>query len=63
MHAAPLRLQRILLQLQKYDFEIVHVPGKSIPVADTLSRLSDEYPELFEGLDVHVDSVMASIFD
>ena len=47
MHAAPPRLQRLLLQLQKYDFEIVHVSGKLIPVADTLSRkfLPDEYPD------------------
>ncbi|KAK7107442.1 hypothetical protein V1264_015374 [Littorina saxatilis] len=36
--AAPPRLQRMLLQLQKYSLKIVHVPGKSIPVADTLSR-------------------------
>ena len=38
--AAPPRLQRMLLQLQKYDLKIVHVPGKNIPVADTLSRQS-----------------------
>ena len=36
--AAPPRLQRMLLQLQKYDIKIIHVPGKKIPVADTLSR-------------------------
>ncbi|XP_046570037.1 uncharacterized protein LOC124278358 [Haliotis rubra] len=36
--AAPARLQRMLLQLQKYDLRIVHVAGKDIPVADTLSR-------------------------
>ena len=38
--AAPPRLQRMLLQLQKYDLKIIHVPGKNIPVADTLSRQS-----------------------
>ena len=38
--AAPPRLQRMLLQLQKYDLKITHVPGKHIPVADTLSRQS-----------------------
>ena len=36
--AAPPRLQRMLLQLQRYDLKIIHVPGKKIPVADTLSR-------------------------
>ena len=35
---APPRLQRMLLQLQKYDLEVIHVPGKDIPVSDTLSR-------------------------
>ena len=32
----PPRLQRMLLHLQKYDLHVVHVPGKNIPVADTL---------------------------
>lgn len=36
--AAPPRLQRMLLQLQNYRLNIVHTPGKNIPVADTLSR-------------------------
>ena len=38
LSVAPPRLQRMLLQLQKYDLHVVHVPGKNIPVADTLSR-------------------------
>ena len=63
LHSAPPRLQRMLLQLQKYDIEIIHVSGKSIPLADTLSRkfLPDTYPELCEGMDIHVHSVMANI--
>ena len=37
--AAPLlRLQRVLLRLQKYDLRVVHVRDKDIPVVDTLSR-------------------------
>ena len=36
--AAPPRLQRMILQLQKYDFTITHCPGKEIPVADTLKE-------------------------
>ena len=32
---APARLQRMILQLQRYNFKLVHVPGKQIPVADT----------------------------
>ena len=36
--AALPRLQCMLLQLQKYSLRIIHVPGKNIPMADTLSR-------------------------
>ena len=59
LSAAPLRLQRMLLQLQKYDIEVKHLSEKSIPVADTLSRhyLTDTYPELSDGLDVHVHTI------
>ena len=35
---APPRIQRMLLRLQKYDFELVFTPGTTILVADTLSR-------------------------
>lgn len=63
LSAAPLRLQRILLQLQRYDLEIRHVSGRDLPVADTLSRkfMPDTYPELSEGLDLHVHTVMSTI--
>ena len=36
--SAPKRLQRMLLQLQKYDLEVVYKPGKELYIADTLSR-------------------------
>ncbi|GBN21125.1 Retrovirus-related Pol polyprotein from transposon 17.6 [Araneus ventricosus] len=32
------RLQRLLLCLQRYSFKLIHVPGKYLAVADTLSR-------------------------
>lgn len=35
---APKRLQRMMLRLQRYSFNIVYKPGKSIPIADCLSR-------------------------
>ena len=37
LHAAPARLQRMLLHMQPYDIEVKHLPGKDIPVPDTLS--------------------------
>ena len=61
--SAPPRLQRILLQLQRYDLEIRFVSGVNIPVADTLSRkfLSDTYPELSDGLDLHIHTIISTI--
>lgn len=63
LHVAPPRLQRMLLQLQKYDIDLYHSPGKDIPVADALSRksLPDTYPEYAKGLDTHVHSVMRDL--
>lgn len=42
---SPLRLQRMRLRLQGYDFEVKYKPGKELYIADTLSRdsmLDDE---------------------
>lgn len=36
--SAPPRLQRMLLRLQKYTFDLRYKPGKQLVVADTLSR-------------------------
>ena len=38
IHAAPKRLQRMLLRLQKYDIELQYKRGKEIHIADALSR-------------------------
>ena len=63
LHSAPPRIQRMLLQLQKYDLHIEFVKGTSIPLADTLSRkfLPNTYPDLSEGLDLHVHSVISNL--
>jgi len=50
LHNAPPRLQRMMLSLQKYDFELVYLAGKENILADTLSRAhladtSEEVPE------------------
>ena len=37
--AAPVRLQRMLLQLQQYDMTITYRPGKEMLLADALSCL------------------------
>ena len=36
--STPKRLQRMMLQVQKYDFEVVYKRGQKMYVADTLSR-------------------------
>ena len=38
IHAAPPRLQCMLLRLQKYDYIIQYTPGKDMVLADMLSR-------------------------
>ena len=35
---APKRLQRMLLQLQRYSFDLTYKPGSRLVIADTLSR-------------------------
>ena len=39
IHAAHLRLQRMLLQIQGYNFNVKYRPGKTMVLADTLTRL------------------------
>ena len=61
--AALLRLQRMLLQLQKYIL-VRHVSGKDIPVSDYLSRQSrnDTDQKMIEGLDLHVHVIRKQLF-
>ena len=40
IHAAPPRLQHMLLRLLKYDYTLQYIPGKDMVLADRLSRLS-----------------------
>ena len=53
----------MLLNLQQYDIDLVFVPGKDIPLADTLSRnfLPDTCPEIAVDIDTHVHSVMSNM--
>ena len=54
---APPRIARMLLHIQKYNAQIKYVPGKDIPVADALSRISSCHNEAFQGLDVSVHEI------
>ena len=58
---APPRIQRFLLRLHRYDFQIEYAPGKTVVVADTLSRafLPNNSPEITEDeMKCHIHVVM-----
>ena len=61
---APARIQRFLLRLQRYSFDMQYVKGNLLFVADTLSRaaLPDEISEIPEDeLNSYVYSVVSSL--
>ena len=56
----PVHLQRMLLQLQDYDFTIKYHPGEEMVIADTLSRyLPEDKPEIL--LDISVNHVYIDV--
>lgn len=50
LHQTPVRLQRMLLRLQKYSLQVTYRPGKELHIADTLDRafLNEQTEELLE---------------
>ncbi|XP_024119581.1 uncharacterized protein K02A2.6 [Oryzias melastigma] len=50
LHQAPMRLQRMLLRLQRYSLKVNYKPGKELHIADTLSRafLKESTEDLLE---------------
>ena len=38
LHKAPARLQKMMMQLYRYDFDLVYKKGAELYIADTLSR-------------------------
>lgn len=54
LSTAPPRIAGMMLRIQKYDVEIKYVPGKEIPLADALSRISSYPGDTIEGLNVSV---------
>ena len=62
LFAAPARLQRMMLRLQKYDLTVHHKPGKEIQAADTLSRLHlNEVDNTHEAFDAQVHLVVTNL--
>jgi hypothetical protein len=63
IHVAPARLQRMILQLQRYSRKLVHVPGKKIPLADTLSRkfLPDMHDDMSKDMEAQIHMVMKTL--
>ena len=63
----PLRVQKLLLRIQRYDLKVIYTPGKLLVAADTLSRATDpKHPKgidssTAEEIDLYVDMVMTSI--
>lgn len=61
---APPRVQRFMLALQRYDFDLQYIPGKEAVVPDTLSRafLNECEPEIStEDMEAHVHLIEAEM--
>ena len=57
--SAPPRLQRLLIKIQGYDFQLVyHRPGSQVIIADNQSRLPNPEKNAGISLDVTVDDVV-----
>ncbi|XP_030854482.1 uncharacterized protein K02A2.6-like [Strongylocentrotus purpuratus] len=61
----PLRIQRLLIRVQRYDLKVLYTPGKYMYTADTLSRAVDPKAELNaeteEDIRVYVDAIVKSM--
>ena len=58
---APPRLARMLLKIQCYDFTVKKNPGKSIPIADCMSRVSPCPGEPISDVDTHIHLLNAHL--
>ena len=63
IHAAPPRLQWMLLQIQGYNFKVKYRPGDTMVLADTLSRLPNPENNAEIELDLRVDGIDLVIDD
>ena len=55
--AAPPQLQQMLLWLQPYDLVIKYQPGKTMEIADALSRLSPEETGEVKDMDIQIHEI------
>ena len=55
LFSCPLRAQRLMLSLQRFDFDIEFVPGKFLYTADVLSRFVDNAPQCLNEIDVETE--------
>lgn len=63
----PPRIQRFRMRLMRYSYDIVHVPGKALWTADTLSRapvqkqMTANDTELMESTNIYVDCIVNNL--
>ncbi|KAK7933488.1 hypothetical protein WMY93_004384 [Mugilogobius chulae] len=60
------RIQRMMMSLQRYDFELIYTPGKYIVLADALSRAPAPNSETSESItaedaEAHIKMITASL--
>lgn len=65
LHDCPMRIQRMLIRLQKYDVHLLYCPGKYMYIADTLSRAVDKSEGaeslMDKEIDAYVNLIVASL--
>ena len=67
LDALPPRIQRFRMRLMRYSYSITHVPGKSLWMADTLSRApvkrdaTPDEKEFLESTNIYVDMIIDSL--
>ncbi|WAR26628.1 hypothetical protein MAR_012332, partial [Mya arenaria] len=56
---APQRLQKLIMQLQPFDIEVIHKKGSNIPIGDALSRnnVAETYPDMFTKMYAYIHAV------
>ena len=58
---APSRLQRVLLTIQPYDFEIKYIPGKEDALAVAVSRVNPQDEIELKGLDFTIHELIQCV--